>query len=291
MNPFIKLLRPHQWYKNLVIFLVIVFSGNLFDINLLLLTILGFISLVMISSVNYIINDIIDIKKDKHHPEKCLRPLASGKVKIWQVSIIAFVLFLGSILIASKLSDFFLYSVLFLFVFTQIYSLLLKNEAFADVLSISVNFIVRASAGAFIIKAYISPWLILVVFFLSLFLTLGKRKSDLIFLKENAANHKASLKNYSKQIIDILMTISFSSVIITYALYCIIGRTYLMLLTLPFVLYGLFRYLSLVYSGSAIGRHPHKVFKDIRMIIAIIIWLIITIFVIYLNINLLQILP
>lgn len=288
---YFNLLRPYQWYKNLLIFLVIVFSGNLFDINLLLLTILGFVSLIMISSVNYIINDIIDIKKDKYHPEKALRPLASGKIRIWQAVIIASILFIGSILIAYLLADFFLYSILFLFGFTQLYSFVLKKEAYADVLAISINFIVRASVGAFIIGVYISPWLILVIFFLALFLTLGKRKSDLIFLKEKAVNHKQSLKHYSKEIIDMLMMISTSGVVITYSLYCIFGGHNLMLLTLPFVLYALFRYNYLVYSGSKIGRHPHKIFKDVRIMITILIWLIITAFALYSGLTLLQILP
>ena len=288
---YFNLLRPYQWYKNLVIFIVIIFSGNLFDINFLFLTIIGFISLAMISSVNYILNDFIDIKKDKYHPEKSLRPLASGKVKIWQALVIAAVLFIGSLLLAYQLSDYFLYSILFLFGFTQLYSLFLKNEAFADIIAISINFIVRASIGAFIIGAYISPWLILVIFFLSLFLTLGKRKSDLIYLGENAVNHKQSLKHYSKELIDIMTLISTSAVIITYSLYCILGRNALMIFTLPFVLYALFRYLNLVYSGSKIGRHPHKIFKDLRMIVAGILWFIITAFVIYSGLTFSQILP
>ena len=291
MNPYIRLLRPHQWYKNILIFLVIFFSGNIADINLLVLTILGFVSLIMISSVNYIINDIIDIKKDRHHPEKSLRPLASGKIRIWQASIIAAVLLIGSLLIAYSLAPYFLYSVIFLFAFTQLYSFYLKKEAVADVLAISINFIVRASAGAFIIGAYISPWLILVIFFLALFLTLGKRKSDLIYLGKNAANHKYSLKYYSREIIDFLMIISTSAVVITYSLYCMLGRDALMLFTLPFVLYALFRYISLVYSGSKVGRHPHKIFKDKRMLIAGIIWLVITCFVLYSGLTLAQLLP
>lgn len=291
MKNYFNLLRPYQWYKNLVVFTAIIFSANLFNPALLLMTVFGFLSLIMISSVNYIINDLVDIKKDRFHPEKFKRPLASGKVKIWQALTIAAVLFSGSVIIAYHLSDFFLYSVLFLFAFTQLYSFFLKNEAFADIIAISINFIIRASAGAFIIGVYVSPWLILVIFFLSLFLTLGKRKSDLIYLGKNAENHKSSLKYYSEEIINPLTMISTTSLIITYSLYCILGTSQLMLLTLPIVLYALFRYLSLVYSGSKIGRHPHKVFKDLRILVSIILWLAITSFSMYSGITLQQLLP
>jgi 4-hydroxybenzoate polyprenyltransferase len=167
----------------------------------------------------------------------------------------------------------------------------LKKEAFADVISIAINFIVRASAGAFIIGVLISPWLILVVFFLALFLTLGKRKSDLIYLGEYAGQHKPSLKNYSREIIDFLMIISTSALVITYSLYCTLGRNPLMLFTLPITLYALFRYTSLVYSGSEIGRQPHKVFKDWRIVFAILLWIAVSALVLYSSITLEQLLP
>jgi len=288
---FIKLLRPNQWYKNLLVFLAIFFSGNFLNLENIYLVFLGFISLIAISSANYIINDLVDIRKDKLHPEKFLRPLASGKVKIWQAVVLGIVLIGVSLFIASKLHPYFLYSVLFLFGFTQLYSFLLKKEAFADVLAISINFVVRASAGAFILKVLISPWLILVVFFLALFLTLGKRKSDLVYLGESAEKHKPSLKNYSKETIDFLMIISTSALVITYSLYCTLGRNPLMLLTLPIALYALLRYIGLVYSGSEIGRQPHKVFKDYRMVIAIILWIAVSALVLYSPITLEQLLP
>ena len=291
LTDFIKLLRPNQWYKNLLVFLAIFFSGNFLNLESLYLVFLGFISLIAISSANYIINDIVDIRKDRSHPEKSLRPLASGKVKIWQAVIIGIALIAVSLFIASNLHPYFLYSVLFLFGFTQLYSFFLKKEAFADVIAISINFIVRASAGAFIINVLISPWLILVVFFLALFLTLGKRKSDLVYLGENASEHKPSLKNYSKEIIDFLMIISTSALVITYSLYCTLGKNPLMLFTLPIAIYALFRYISLVYSGSEIGRQPHKVFKDLRMVIAIILWIAVSAAVLYSSVTLSHLLP
>jgi len=283
----IRLIRVKQWYKNLIIFLPLIFSVNLFNIRFLLLTIIGFISLCAISSSYYIINDIIDREKDKKHPEKRNRPIASGKIKAWQGIILAIISFVIAIVLAINLSLYFTYFVLALFLLTMLYSFFLKNEPFLDILIIAINFVIRAVSGAFVFlidnKPYanISPWLILCPFFLSIFLSVGKRESDLKLLGAKAASHKKVLNVYNKDLTRALMLISTTLLIITYSLYVFFSEFKMLLLTLPVALYIIFRYFYLIESGSKIARHTELIYKDKRIIIAILIMIIIAYFSIY----------
>ena len=165
---FLKLLRVEQWYKNLVIFIPLIFSFNLFNLNLFILSFFGFISLCFISSSYYIINDIKDIEKDKYHPEKKNRPLASGKINKPFALLISVILFVDAILIAYSLSLYFLGAVLVLFMFSQAYNFGLRNIIFLDIILISTNFVIRAISGIFIIDTPVSYWVILTTFLISM---------------------------------------------------------------------------------------------------------------------------
>ena len=283
----IKLIRVKQWYKNLIIFLPLVFSENLFDVRFLLFTVIGFISLCAVSSSYYIINDIIDKEKDKKHPEKRDRPIASGKINVWQAIILAIISFVIATVLAINLSLYFTYFVLALFALTMLYSFFLKNEPFLDILIIAINFVIRAVSGAFVFlidnKPYadVSPWLILCPFFLSLFLSVGKRESDLMFLGEEAASHRKVLNVYNKDLTRALMLIATTLLIMTYSLYVFFSDFKILLLTLPVALYIIFRYFYLIESGSKIARHTELIYKDKRIIIAIVIMIIIAYFAIY----------
>lgn len=271
---YLRLLRPQQWYKNLVIFLALIFSSNVLVPEKLYLVILGFVSLCLVSSANYAFNDIIDRKRDRMHPEKRLRPLAAGKIKVLQAFIVAFLLLLLGLILAYRLDMQFLYAAAFLFVFSQIYSLWLKKEAFIDILAIAVNFVVRAVAGAYVISVYISPWLILCVGLLSLFLSSAKRKADLSLLGRKACSHKSVLRFYTPEITNALLIISTTLLIIAYALFSFLSIHQNLLLTLPFALYVIFRYLQLTYTDSIIARHPEKSITDLRLVLGIMIWVI-----------------
>ncbi len=268
---YIKLIRVHQWYKNLLIFLPLIFVGELFIKEIWGVMLLGFIALCLVSSSNYILNDIIDIKRDKSHPEKKSRPLASGKVSIFE-AVLLLIIFLGaSIYIAYGLNIMFLACVGFLFLFTLLYSVFLKKEPIADVVAISINFVVRAVSGAFILKVMISPWLVVCPFFLALFLAVGKRDADLRFMKGNASKHKEVLKHYNLELTNTMMIISTTCLVIAYSLYSF-SRTALLLLTLPFAIYAIFRYYYLVIKGSEIARHPEKVYKDWQLVVVGLLW-------------------
>src|SRR3989338_1842583 len=177
---YLSMCRANQWYKNLVIFLTVIFVNWSALTGKIPLLLLGFASLSLVSSSNYIINDLVDLKNDKHHPEKKSRSIASGKVKPTYAGIIAAVLAIAASSIAYSISLNFLYCVLLLFAITQIYSFLLKHEVFVDILLISSNFVIRAASGAIILGVFISPWLILCTFFLAMFLSVGKRHADLV---------------------------------------------------------------------------------------------------------------
>jgi len=278
---YFRLMRVKQWYKNLVIFLSIFFVGHLFNINELYLTFVGFLSLCFISSTNYIINDLIDLKADRLHPEKRERPLAAGRVNKIKAMILSVLLLVISLILAQHLGTYFLYAVVCLFVLTQIYSFFLKKVIFADILSIAILFVIRAVSGAYIIDVKISPWLILCPFFISLFLSIGKRHSDLILLKEKAEQTRKVLKEYNQRLTNSLMIISTTLLIISYALYCFLSEHQNLFYTLPFALFVIFRYFYLVDSGSVIARHPENILKDRAMWIGIILWVLTTSWLIY----------
>lgn len=277
----VRLLRPLQWYKNLLVVLPLIFSRNLLNPEAVFTTLIAFASLCAISSSSYILNDIADRSKDRLNPEKASRPLASGRVGIvtavFLVLLLCFVGFGLAILLPSK----FLFTVLALFALSQLYTIWLKHEVFADIIAVSVNFVLRSVSGAFVIDVVLSPWLIAGVFFLALFLIVGKRKSELSLLKENAFSHRKVLKEYTPEIISKLGVLSTAALVLSYSLYVFFGHFHLLFITLPVALYAIFRYDSLISGGSVVARHPERVFTDVRMCFAMILWGALTIGVLY----------
>jgi 4-hydroxybenzoate polyprenyltransferase len=278
---YFSIMRPYQWYKNLVIFIALFFTGSLFNLWHLWLTILGFISLSFVSSSNYIFNDILDFKSDSFHPEKKKRPIAAGRVSLLSASVISAFLLFFSLIIAYNLSGYFFLSVVGIFILTSAYSIGLKNEPFLDIILIGANFVLRAVSGAFIIAVVISPWLIIIAFFLAVFLAVSKRKSDSIILGKNAEKHKSVFSFYTPSVLDTLTGISASVLIIAFSLYSFLRGHNVLLILLPILTYMIFRYISLVNLGSAIGRHPHLVYKDARLLFSGIISFIILLVVLY----------
>ncbi len=281
MKEWFSLIRVRQWYKNLVVFLALFFSGNLFNLSDLYLTIIAFFSLAFVSSTGYIVNDLVDAEKDKLNPEKRSRPLASGKIGKIQAGLLGmFLLGLGLIL-AFKISSTFLYLTILFFILELLYTFFLKNILIADILTISTLFVVRAISGAFAIEVKVSPWLILCPFFLSLFLSVGKRQAEMHLLKEKAALTRTVLKDYNPGLTNSLMIISTTLLVISYALYSFLSEHPNLLYTLPFALFVIFRFYYLTNSGSVISRHPEKVLSDRGMLIGILLWVLITGMIVY----------
>lgn len=279
---YVNLIRARQWYKNLVIFLALFFVAQLFNGELVLLTLLGFVALCLASSFNYIINDLIDLPQDKLNPEKKHRPLASGVISKPAAITLAIILLALSLTLSYSLEKWFFYSVVGLVVLTQIYSLWLKEVIFADILSIATLFVIRAISGALLIDVKISPWLVLCPFFLSLFLSIGKRHAELSLLKEKSGETRKVLKEYNHGLTNSLMLISTTLIIISYALYSFLSEHNNLLFTLPFALFVIFRFYYLINIGSEIARHPEKVITDQAMMVGMALWVLVTLAIIYL---------
>ncbi len=277
----LQLLRVRQWYKNLVVFLALFFSGNMLNGTMLFSTAAAFIALAFISSANYILNDLIDLKKDQLHPEKKTRPLAAGRISVSLALSLALLTLVSGVALAASIGKPFLYAALILFLLSQLYTFYFKHIVFADVLTIAALFVVRAVSGALAIDVFISPWLVLCPFFLSLFLSVGKRHAELYLLKERAAATRKVLREYNHQLTDSLMTISTTLLVVSYALYSFLSEHHNLLYTLPLALFVILRFYYLVSAGSEIGRQPEQVIKDKAMIIGIVLWVLVTAGLIY----------
>ena len=278
---YLQLIRIKQWYKNLVVFLALFFSENLFVLPALEKTFIAFFILSLISSAGYIINDLRDRGEDQKHLERKHRPLAAGMIKpIIAVCVVFFLLAISSIL-AAKLGVVFEITTGIFFLLSLVYTFALKRIIFADVITIATLFVVRAIAGAVAINVLISPWLISVPFFLSLYLSAGKRYGDIHLLQEKAGDTKKVLKEYTLEMTNTLMVISTTLLIISYAFYSFLSKHPLLIATLPFALYTIFRYYYLIINGSAIARNPEKIINDPPMLWGIILWLIAAGLIIY----------
>lgn len=274
-------MRPKQWYKNLVIFIGIAFSLNLLNFNLWITVISAFIIFCLLSGCVYLVNDVLDIEKDRIHPKKSKRPIPAGALKPYQ-AISAAVIFIILGLLWSYFINipFFLISASF-FVLMMVYSLFLKRLIIVDLLVISIGFVLRAIAGALAISVLVSPWLIICTFLLALFLALGKRR-ELFLLGDEAKKHHKNLDGYSTEMLDHMIMITTSILIMSYSLYTFFFGKLMMMLTIPFAFYGIFRYLFLIHSKN-LGGEPEMIFKDKGMLISIILWILIVIMILYLK--------
>ena len=277
-------MRPKQWYKNLVIFIGIAFSLNLLNINLWISAISAFFIFCLLSGSIYLVNDVLDIEKDKKHPKKRERPLPSGKLKPYQ-AITAATIFILIALLGSYMINipFFLISIVF-FVLMMLYSLYLKNFIIVDIMIISTGFVIRAVAGALAISVLVSPWLIICAFLIALFLALGKRRHELFLLGDNVKEHRESLESFSTEMLDQMIIITTSTLIMSYSLYTFFTGKLLMMVTIPFAFYGIFRYLFLIHSKK-MGGEPEMLFKDKGMVLSIVLWALVVFLVLYVNIG------
>ena len=240
-------LRIKQWYKNVVIFLGVVFGMVLLSPENILVSVLGFFALCLITSSGYIRNDILDVKYDKIHPEKKKRPLASNKITLKQANIIFLIVFSVAVIFSFSLDWFFGVLMIILFVNTEIYSRFTKKIIFLDVFAIGINFVIRAISGIILINTPISPWIILGVFFVALFLAFLKRKSEKITLKDSAAKHRRVLKYYTQNMLDYSVYFSGIMIAITYVIYSIIGHFLdgRLILSIPFIIIAVLRQFQL----------------------------------------------
>jgi 4-hydroxybenzoate polyprenyltransferase len=290
----LQLIRVKQWIKNFFLFAPLIFSHHLFQTDYLFTVIQAFIAFCFISSVVYIINDIADLEQDKNHPVKKNRPLPSGKISKSTAILISLIFFIGMVSLAYNLNTKFKIAIATYFIINILYSFKLKQIVLLDIFFIAFGFMIRIIAGGWVINVYISSWLILTTLFLSLFLAVTKRRSELAVIDNNSSTRKV-LEQYSINFADQMATIAAAGTVISYALYTVSERTKELfhtenlIFTTPFVVYGIFRYLYLVHKKN-LGENPtYIVTSDLPMIINILLWILFSIGIIYkqkLNISL-----
>lgn len=281
------MLRVRSWIKNVFVFVPLIFAKQLFRIDELISVIIGFIIFSLTSSVVYIINDIYDYECDSFHPLKKNRPIASGKIsKSLALSIVLVLLLIVSFLIIQNLNTTFALIIGFYIVLNLLYSSILKKMIIVDIFCISLGFMLRVVGGAVLINVVISSWVILATLFLSLFLASMKRRVEFA-TTENSHIQRSVLKDYSLSFLDQLTSITASGVIISYALYSVSERTISMfgseyfVGTTIFVVFGIFRYMFLVYRKNKGEDVAEALFSDIPMIINVVLYLITVIIFIY----------
>jgi len=294
---FIRLMRPHQWYKNFLVYLAVVFAGTpgtwpwttipyvFVWTNYIPLT-LGFLTFCAISSSGYIMNDIKDLEEDAAHPEKKNRPLPSGAVSKGAAFALSAILMTAGLVTAWLLDPLFFLIVLVYIGNSQAYNFYLRKWAVIDVVTIAFGFILRAVSGAFLIRVQFTSWLVIGVFFVALVLGFGKRKNELQLLGQNAAAHKNVLQQYSESMLDQGITMSATWVVLFYALYTyenfrLTMETQPVMWTVPIVAGIVMRYVYLIQSGSPVGRKPHLAVKDKGMLGGLILFLVVLLWTLF----------
>jgi 4-hydroxybenzoate polyprenyltransferase len=288
----LRLLRPRQWTKNLLLFAGLIFSNHFAEIDRIILALLGFVVFCLLASIIYIVNDVRDAESDRVHPLKCKRPIAAGQVTKSTALIVAGVIAVvaGILLFAFFGIRFQAICVLYLLMMLA-YSVWLKHVVILDLMIVSLGFVIRAIAGIYAIEhpgetIEITPWFITCIMFLALFVVICKRRHEIVLLSDEAIAHRPVLEHYSPIFLDQMINVATTATVISYALYVTLGahqqpRSQYMVLTLPFVLYGIFRYLYLVYKREKGGSPELLLFQDFSLLAVVVLWLITIVLILY----------
>jgi 4-hydroxybenzoate polyprenyltransferase len=272
----LKSTRPRQWVKNGIVFFGLVFALKLNDLDAVTTVLAGFVAFTLASGAVYLVNDIVDVERDRLHPRKRLRPIASGILGTLPAGISAGVLFLaailGSLAVAGPLTEMVIaYCVLML-----LYTFGMKSVVMLDVFVISGGFVIRAVAGALIIDVPVSPWLYVFTALGSLFIAVGKRRQELVMLEDDPSQHRRILGEYSVPLLDQLLTVIMTATMMSYSLYTFtagnLPANHSMMLTIPLVLYGLFRYSYLIHIRGQGGSPDELLFRDKPLLASVILW-------------------
>jgi 4-hydroxybenzoate polyprenyltransferase len=274
-------MRPRQWLKNGFVFIALFFDRQLDEPRSVVYAIAAFFLLCLMSGAVYIMNDLADMENDRQHPRKRTRPLPSGRLNPRTAAVTAVVLAAGSLLAGLFLSPTF-GLILLAYLLSQVgYTFWLKRQVLVDVFIVATGFILRIAAGVAVLEPVqpvqrFSPWLYVFGGFLALFLALGKRRHELVLLGAEAGTHRAILREYNLDLLDKLIGIVTTSTLVSYSLYTFLAEglppNYLMMLTIPFVLYGLFRYLYLVHVRHEGGAPEEIALRDRPLQVALVLW-------------------
>lgn len=288
----VQIARPWQWSKNGILFAGLIFSQHLHETTFLLRSLAAFAVFCLASSAIYVLNDLCDLSRDRLHPRKCLRPLPSGRVSRSQAGTFTLGLLLAAIAGGYALGMPF-FTTMGAFILVNVaYSIRLRSVVILDVMLIAISFVLRAVAGVMVLRPIeagieLSPWLLVCTLFLALFLALGKRRHELGLLEETAAQHRASLGEYSQAFLDQMMGVVSAATLIAYAIYTIAPATVskfhspALVVTIPFVAYGIFRYLFLIQARNEGGSPSRVLYRDMPLLTTILAWLAVVVGVLY----------
>ncbi len=284
----LKTMRPRQWSKNVFIFAALVFDKQLFIMNSFLRTAAGFVLFCLISSAVYIFNDLADVEADREHPDKRNRPIASGTLSMgvaWTAGILLVILSVG---LGYVLSPAFAAVVAAYFLLNIAYSKWLKHILILDVLILAAGFVLRVVAGVALIHVErFSPWLYVVMTLLSLYLGFGKRRAELALLSDDAGSHRKVLHGYTIPLLDQYIMIVSGTTIVAYSFYTFsapnVPANHSMMLTIPFVVYAIFRYLYLVQVKHAGGAPEEILLSDRPFQVGLLLWALVVLAVFYLS--------
>jgi len=288
LKALIKTMRPRQWTKNGFIFFGLIFDKQLFLVQPFLRTLAGFALFCLASSAVYLFNDIADVEADRNHPEKKFRPVASGKLPVSIALAAAVLLTLIAIPLGYLLSPIFALILTIYLTINLLYSRWLKHVSILDVLIISSGFVLRVAAGvALITVERFSPWLYMITVLFSLYIGFGKRRAEMSLLALGASSHRKVFEGYTIPLLDQFITIVSGMTIVAYSLYTFsapnLPANHTMMLTIPFVVYGIFRYLQLIQTGHAAGAPDEVALKDRPLQVTVLLWGVAVIAVFYLS--------
>ena len=277
--PLIRSMRPEQWLKNGFVLAPIVFSGLVGDPEAWGRSLLAVAAFCAASSATYLVNDVIDREADRAHPQKRERPIAAGEVSVASALATAAALVSVAIAMAIALGGWFPTVLIAYVALVLLYSAVLKRAVFLDVLVVALGFVLRVVGGAVAIDVPVSRWILLVAYLLALYLALGKRRSELALLGEEAGNHRVVLGQYTLPMVDQAISVVLGATVLAYALYTVAPDTVAkvgsegLMATVPIVLYGLFRYLYLLHKHELGGSPTRALLTDRPLLICVVVWL------------------
>lgn len=275
-------MRPEQWLKNGFVLAPIVFSGLIGDPDAWLRSILAVAAFCAASSATYLVNDVIDREADRAHPEKQSRPIAAGEVSVAAALSTAVALVAVAMAIALWLGGWFPVILIAYVALVILYSVLLKRAVFLDVLVVAAGFVLRVVGGAVAINVPVSRWILVVAYLLALYLALGKRRTELVLLGDEAGSHRTVLGHYTLPMVDSAISVVLGATVLAYALYTVAPDTVAkvgsegLLATVPIVLYGLFRYLYLLHRHELGGSPTRALMTDRPLLVCVVVWLIVS---------------
>lgn len=280
-------LRPHQWTKNLVVLAALALSKHLFDADAASRAGLAFVVFCALSGAVYLVNDLSDLERDRLHPRKKLRPLASGELPVPVARLTATVLLVAGLGASLVLGPAFAAAALAYVILSLAYSFGLKNVVVVDVLAISLGFVLRAVAGALAIDVHFSSWLLVCTILLALFLSLAKRRHELVLLEDSAGEHRQILTEYTPYLLDQMIAVVTASCLTAYAFYTMAPETVekyqteRLALTIPFVLFGILRYLYLVHRRQGGASPTDVLLNDRPLLVAVALWAVTLVVIVY----------